>query len=156
SNEVPACFPQNDRDLRRFPGECRSVRRFREGRGRAFLTQQEMKMFTARTLSRSLLQTVAASAIITSAFVSSAAAGTQVSISGDGFSNTPIRVTSEDGKTWSKIEDRSLSLPLKVAAGKTDYTVHNYAARQLKQKFGNYLFHDTYNAQTSPIRLDFA
>src|SRR5262245_6676477 len=109
---------------------------FGKAAGGPSLTQQEMKMFTARTLSRSLLQTVAASAIITSAFVSNAAAGTQVSISGDGFSNTPIRVTSEDGKTWSKIEDRSLSLPLKVAAGKTDYTVHNYAARQLKQKFG--------------------
>ncbi len=48
-------------------------------------------MFTSRTLTRSLMQTVAASAIFVSAFASSASAGVDVSITGGGFGPTPIR-----------------------------------------------------------------
>ena len=99
-------------------------------------------MTTPRALTGSLLQTVAASAILLSALTSAASAGVDVSINGNGFSGTPIKVISEDGKSWTKINDGTIKLPLTVGAGMTNHTVLNYIVRQTGQKSGHYLVHD--------------
>ncbi len=59
-----------------------------------------------------------------------ATAGTQVSITPNGFSTTPIIVISEDGQKWTKVKTTPLHLGITIGIGKTDELVLGYKIRQ--------------------------
>jgi hypothetical protein len=102
------------------------------------------------------MQTAAASAILVSAFVTSASAGVDVSITGDGFGATQIRVISENGTSWTKIEDSGIVLPVKIGLGMTDFNIQDYTVRQSGQPHNEHIGYQNYlSGDHLPIRLDF-
>ncbi|QWG22558.1 hypothetical protein KMZ93_21760 [Bradyrhizobium sediminis] len=103
-------------------------------------------MFTT-TLARRLLRSAAVSAILLAGFSASAqAAGANAQIHGNGFSASVIKVVSENGTSWTKIEESALGLPVTINIGMPGYPILNYKVRQLGQPDGQYL------ANVSPDR----
>lgn len=72
----------------------------------------------------------AALVLLASTVLSQAHANTRVTIEPNGFSLTDISVTSEDGKTWTKVENKQLLLNVTIGLGKTDEQVMGYKIRQ--------------------------
>ncbi|MBR0959465.1 hypothetical protein [Bradyrhizobium japonicum] len=85
-----------------------------------------------------LLQSAAASILLLTAASSGAhAARTNVTIAGNGFSSTILKVVSENGTSWTKIEGSTISLPVKVHIT-SSYPIVNYKVRQLSHPEGMY------------------
>jgi len=61
------------------------------------------------------------------------AAGANAQMVGNGFSSTPIKVVSENGTSWTKMEDRALALPVKIDIAMDGHRVVSYAVRQAGQ-----------------------
>jgi hypothetical protein len=59
-----------------------------------------------------------------------AGAGTEVSVSPNGFGGSGFEVISEDGKTWTKIQDKGIHLSVRIGIGRTDEEVVGYVLRQ--------------------------
>lgn len=103
---------------------------------------------------RSLLLTTALAATLAVAGSTSGhAAAANAQIHGNGFSATPIKVISENGTSWTKIEERTLGLPVTIQIGMDGFYVEKYTVRQKGQPEGEHIEsndtdHDTVN--TSP------
>ena len=110
----------------------------------------------AQNLTRQLLLKAAGSVLALGAFTCAATAGVDVSISGNGFSTTAIKVISENGKSWTKIRDGIIVLPVTIGLGMTDHTIFQYMVRQAGQPEGEYIGFSEYTADNTPIRLDFS
>ncbi|MEW6148920.1 MAG: hypothetical protein ACOY3N_08800 [Bradyrhizobium sp.] len=59
-------------------------------------------------------------------------------IAGNGFSSTILKVVSENGTSWTKIEGSTISLPVKVHITTPSYPIVNYKVRQLGHPEGMY------------------
>lgn len=94
-----------------------------------------------------------AMATLSTAGMSAAQAGVDVSISGNGFSLTPIKVISENGTSWTKIKEGTIGLPVVIGLGKTDHLVVTYSIRQLGQVGNDALVHPI-EYLNPPIRID--
>ncbi|WP_156795880.1 hypothetical protein [Bradyrhizobium icense] len=96
-------------------------------------------MFTsANHLTSRLLQSAAASILLLMAASSGAHARANGTIAGNGFSSTILKVVSENGTSWTKIEGSTISLPVKVHITTPLYPIVNYKVRQLGHPEGMY------------------
>lgn len=77
---------------------------------------------------RALFASTAFAALIAAS--SAYAAGANAQITGDGFSPAVIKVISDNGSSWTKIEERPLGLPVKIHIGMDGYKVATYDVRQ--------------------------
>lgn len=81
-----------------------------------------------------LLRSAAASILLMTAFSPCASAGGKNSqIHGNGFSPTVLKVISENGTSWTRIEESAIALPVTVEIGMSDYVISGYEIRQLGQ-----------------------
>jgi hypothetical protein len=88
---------------------------------------------------RWLLKTAAVSVLMLGPLGTGAQAARATSvIAGDGFGRTPIRVVSENGTSWTKIEESRIALPVKVDINAGGAVIHNYKTRQLGGPEGQY------------------
>lgn len=100
-------------------------------------------MSTSVTFTSRLLQSAAASILLmtaagTDAHAREARARASSTIAGNGFSSTILKVVSEDGKSWTKIEGSRISLPVTVHITSPEYPILNYKVRQLAHPDGMY------------------
>ena len=94
---------------------------------------------TTQDLARRLRRSAAVSTILLAGFGASAhAAGANAQISGNGFSATVIKVVSENGTSWTKIEGSVVELPVTVNIGMPGSPIQNYKVRQRGQPDGQY------------------
>jgi hypothetical protein len=70
--------------------------------------------------------------------VAAHAAGANAQIHGNGFSSTVLKVVSENGTSWTKIEGSTINLPVIVHIGMSPYKIVNYKVRQLGHPAGQY------------------
>jgi hypothetical protein len=93
---------------------------------------------TSANFTSRLLQSAAASILLLTAASSGAhASRTTATIAGNGFSSTILKVVSENGTSWTKIEGSTISLPVKVHIT-SSYPIVNYKVRQLSHPEGMY------------------
>lgn len=86
-----------------------------------------------------LLRTAAASILLLTAGSTGAhASRASGTIAGNGFSSTVLKVVSENGTSWTKIEGSTISLPIKVLITTPSYPIVNYKVRQLGHPEGMY------------------
>lgn len=85
-----------------------------------------------------LLKTAAVSVLMLGPLATGAHARATSMIAGDGFSHTTVRVVSENGTSWSKIEEGLIALPVKVDIDAAGAIIHNYKTRQLGAPEGHY------------------
>ncbi|MGH6710019.1 MAG: hypothetical protein ACREEK_13710 [Bradyrhizobium sp.] len=96
-------------------------------------------MSTTLNLATRLLQSAAVSSLLIAGFTPGAhAAGANAQIHGNGFSATILKVVSENGTSWTKIEGSTINLPVNVHIGMPGYPIVNYKVRQLAQPNGQY------------------
>ena len=94
---------------------------------------------TTPSLTGRLLRSAAVSATLLAGLSTSAnAAGANAQISGNGFSTTVLKVVSENGTSWTKIEGSTINLPVTVHIGMPPYEIVNYKVRQLGHPGGQY------------------
>lgn len=95
-----------------------------------------------------LLRSAAASILLMTAFGASAhAGGKNATIDGNGFSSTVLKVVSENGTSWTKIEGSTINLPVTVHIGMPPYEIVNYKIYQLGQPNGQYFVNVSPNSQ---------
>ncbi|MDP3703930.1 MAG: hypothetical protein Q8R78_06040 [Candidatus Omnitrophota bacterium] len=95
---------------------------------------------TTQDLVRRLLRSAAVSTILLAGLGASAhAAGANAQISGNGFGLGAIKVVSENGTSWTKIEKGDYALPVKIKIEMPGFSVGSYNVRQLGQPEGQYL-----------------
>jgi hypothetical protein len=93
----------------------------------------------ANNLTSRLLRSAAASVLLMTAFSASAeAAGSSVQIMGDGFGLSQIKVISENGTSWTKIEKGDFAMPVTIKIGMPGFYVDRYNVRQLAVPAGQY------------------
>lgn len=86
-----------------------------------------------------LLRSAAASILLLTAGSTGAQASrASGTIAGNGFSSTVLKVVSENGTSWTKIEGSTISLPIKVLITTPSYPIVNYKVRQLGHPEGMY------------------
>ncbi|MBR1277413.1 hypothetical protein [Bradyrhizobium sp. AUGA SZCCT0283] len=96
-------------------------------------------MFATTHLTSRALHSAAASILLMAGLTSGAhAAAANAQISGNGFSPTILKVVSENGTSWTKIEGSTVGLPVTVHIGMPGYPIVNYKVRQLGQPNGQY------------------
>ncbi len=94
---------------------------------------------TAKTLIRRLIRSSAVSVIMLGPMsIAAHAAGANAQIHGNGFSATVLKVVSENGTSWTKIEGSTINLPVTVHVGMPPYRIVNYRVRQLGHPNGQY------------------
>jgi hypothetical protein len=99
---------------------------------------------SALSSQRTLLVTTALAAMLAVAGSTAGhAAGANAQIIGNGFSGTPIKVISENGTSWTKIEERTLGLPVKIDIEMAGHYVMNYGVKQKGQPDGQHIFYHT-------------
>jgi hypothetical protein len=81
-----------------------------------------------RVLRQAALACTALTAVVLA--TASAGAGTQVDVSPNGFGAFGFEVISEDGKTWTKIQDKGFHIAVRIGIGRTDAEVVGYKLRQ--------------------------
>src|SRR5687767_613338 len=102
----------------------------------------EITMSTStQNLIRRLLKTAAVSVLMLGPLATGAHARATSMIQGDGFGNTTLRVVSENGTSWTKIEGSVIDLPVKVDIDAAGAIIHFYKTRQLGSPEGHY-FHN--------------
>ena len=95
---------------------------------------------TTPSLTERLLRSAAVSATLLAGLSNSAnAAGANAQISGNGFGLSVIKVVSENGTSWTKIEKGDYALPVKIQIGMPGLSVVNYNVRQLGMPEGQYI-----------------
>lgn len=75
-----------------------------------------------------LLATVSTGAVL--------AAGANAQITGNGFSPATIKVISENGASWTKIEDRPINLPVTIHIHMDNFVIKSYEVKQAGQPAG--------------------
>jgi hypothetical protein len=95
---------------------------------------------TTPSLTERLLRSAAVSATLLAGLSNSAnAAGANAQISGNGFGLSVIKVVSENGTSWTRIEKGDYALPVKIKIGMPGFSVVNYNVRQLGMPEGQYI-----------------
>lgn len=97
---------------------------------------------TTQNLVRRLLKSAAVSVLLLGPLsVGAHASAGDATIQGNGFSATVLKVVSENGTSWTKIEGSVIDLPVTVHIGAKDAVISNYKTRQLGSPAGHY-FHN--------------
>ncbi len=94
---------------------------------------------TTENLIRRLLKSAAVSVLMLGPLsVGAHAALANATIHGNGFSSTVLKVVSENGTSWTKIEGSTINLPVTVHIAMPPHPIVNYKVRQLGQPDGHY------------------
>jgi hypothetical protein len=94
---------------------------------------------TTLSLATRLLRSAAVSSLLVAGFTPGAhAAAANATISGNGFSTSILKVVSENGTSWTKIEGSTINLPVTVHISMPPYPIVNYKIRQLGMPAGQY------------------